>query len=586
MPVLLLQPEDNFPTPDSSTHWDAVIDLGRAPRSFYEQIIARSGYPVYSLHDLAIEVEDLQSWRPLLQHGMKMVVDRLGIDWWDVLSILIQAEMQDIRLALRLAEKLHGCSEIVTSRRSPVVDALQAQLGCSILLPKPLKAGRMHGILRRSRAAADLGFVQARQVIYDTYDPHYRWRGKLSRARGPASTEIPSVLLPTAYSNVTKTALSYASMLPEQKFLLVVARESAEPSALPPNVESMRLAAFASQKYDQRELLELQRSWNQMEGSLQEFPEFKLSIKTGVLQKGAAWLSRGLTIRDAWHNVFESHAIIGCLSGDDSNPYTRIPLLLAEQRGIPAVACHHGALDGRMAFKNFPFSAYLAKGEMESDYLKRICGVDPSRIEIGAPETSALESQIRWNPDGPWIVWFTEPYECDFWRVEAIYRELLPPLISIARSTGKSLVLKLHPFESARRRRRLVNRVLPFEDRKLIKIIDTPLSSEILQNTWCAITVESTVAFECAASGIPSFLCGWLRHAFSGYVAQYVRFGVGRLLESADDLLRIPELVGAHRDQTVANPLIQEISAQALSKTLLRVESKSLNLKQASQNEC
>ncbi len=537
--------------------------------SFYEQIIARAGCPVYSIFDLAIEVEDLQSWRPLLRHGMGIVVDRLGVDWWDVISILIQPEMQDIRLALRLAERLHGCGEIVTSRRSPVVDALQAQLGCSVLLSNPSKAGWMHGILRRSKVAADLGFVQARQVVYDTYDPHYRWRGKLSKGRGPASTKNPSILLPTAYSNVTKTALSYARMLPEQKFLLVVARESAAPSEVPPNVETMRLAAFASQKYDQRELLELQRSWKQMENSLQEFPEFKLSIETGVLKKGAAWLSRGLTIRDAWQKVFESHPIAGCLSGDDSNPYTRIPLLLAKGRGIPAVACHHGALDGRMAFKNHSFSAYLAKGEMESDYLKRICGVDSTRIKIGGPATSARENQIRWNPDAPWIVWFTEPYECDFWRVETIYREMLPRLITTARRSGKAVVLKLHPFESARLRRRLVKQVLAQEDQRLVRVIDGPQSGEILNNTWCGVTVESTVAVECAARGIPAFLCGWLRHAVAGYVSQYVRFGVGTLLECPDDLLNIPEFVKAnlHRNSVPEN-LVPKLSAEILSEVL------------------
>jgi len=39
--------------------------------------------------------------------------------------------------------------------------------------------------------------------------------------------------------------------------------------------------------------------------------------------------------------------------------------------------------------------------------------------------------------------------------------------------------------------------------------------------------------------GIPAFLCAWLRHAYAGYVPQYVRFGVGRMLECPDDLLRI-----------------------------------------------
>ena len=276
-----------------------------------------------------------------------------------------------------------------------------------------------------------------------------------------------------------------------------------------------------------------------LEQSLQEHPAFRLPVHLEILKKGRRWLRWGMAVRDAWMRVFETCAVVGCLSADDSNPYTRIPLLLAEQRGIPAVACHHGALDCRMAFKNLRFSNYLAKGEMERDYLERICGVEcrPNSDRSGVPAETRLAASPAAEETGQAprtrsrITFFTEPYEADFWRVEAIYREVLPRLCSAARRSGKTVVLKLHPFESARQRRSLVKRILSEDDRKLVSVTDAPLSGEILRRHWCAVTVESTVAFECASAGIPVFLCGWLRHAYSGYAPQYVRFGVGRMLK-------------------------------------------------------
>jgi hypothetical protein len=368
---------------------------------------------------------------------------------------------------------------------------------------------------------------------------------------------------------VTKTALSYARILPEQKFLLVVARESAAASSVPANVLTTRLAAFATKRIDDNELKQLKNKWESMEQSLQEHPVFSLAVKTGIMKKGSDWLGRGISIRDAWQNVFETRQVIGCLCADDSNPYTRIPLLLADGRGIPAVACHHGALDCRMASKNLRFSTYLAKGEMERDFLERVCDVDPARVLIAPPGSAASDKHRRSSEDAPWLTFFSEPYEVDFWRVEAIYREVLPLLCDVARRSNKSVVLKLHPFESANKRRRLVDRSLGVEDRRLITVLDAPLSAEILAKTWCAVTVESTVAFECASLGIPSFLCGWLRNAYAGYVPQYVRFGVGTLLESPEGLARIPEYMRARaKDRPPVTSRTQESSQQALAKVL------------------
>ena len=582
MRVLLLHPDDGFHGTWTRQHWDSVIDLGRAPKSFYGERSAALGCPVFSIFDLAVEVEDLQIWRPWLELGMGRVVDHFGIDWWDVISLVLQPELQDVRLALRLAEKLKGCRTLVVSRPSLMAEALRRQLGIPLhVLHRGLRKRLVRSVLRRGAAVVNLSFEQLRQVVYDKYDSHYRWRRKLAGAPMQSSEwkseSEPLVLLPSAYSNVTKTALSYAEILPKQKFLLVLARESGAVSPVPANVETASLAGFATKSYDRNELQKLEAGWKKMEQSLEEHPAFRLPVQLGILKKGPRWLRWGLTVRDAWIRVLETRSVVGCLSADDSNPYTRIPLLLAEQRGIPAVACHHGALDCSMAFKNPRFSTYLAKGEMERDYLERICGVDPSRIRIGAASSPPRENASVWSGRAPWITFFTEPYETDLWRVEAIYLEVLPRLCAAARGSGKSVVLKLHPFESARQRLRLVKSILSQDDRKLVRVTDAPLSREIFQQTWCAVTVESTVAFECASVGIPAFLCGWLRHAYAGFAPQYVRFGVGRMLEFPDDLLHIPDMLsGVMPDADTARRLVQAISPEALSEVLCQPQASGL----------
>ncbi len=215
MPVLLLHPDDCFHGSWTRQHWDSVIDLGRAPKSFYDERSAALGCPVFSVFDLAVEVQDLQIWRRLLQLGMGRVVDGFGIDWWDVISLVLQSELQDVRLALRLAEKLKGCRMLAVSRPSVMAEALRLQLGIPLqVLHWGLRKRLVRSILRRGGAVANLSFEQLRQVVYDKYDPHYVWRRKLAGSTAQSSKwkskwkseSEPVVLLPSAYSNVTKTS--------------------------------------------------------------------------------------------------------------------------------------------------------------------------------------------------------------------------------------------------------------------------------------------------------------------------------------------------------------------------------------------
>ena len=52
------------------------------------------------------------------------------------------------------------------------------------------------------------------------------------------------MLLPSAYVNVSRTAASYAALLPNEKFLLVYARNSARLKNLPSNIHTTSLDSY------------------------------------------------------------------------------------------------------------------------------------------------------------------------------------------------------------------------------------------------------------------------------------------------------------------------------------------------------
>ncbi|MGA9471852.1 MAG: hypothetical protein WBV36_05270, partial [Terriglobales bacterium] len=236
MRVLLLHPEDDFSGQWKCQHWDWIVDLARAPRSFYDEWSTALGCPVSSIYAFAREIEDVQVWRDLFAIGMGRVLDRFGVDWWDIVSLLLHPDLQDIRLAARLAEKLGGNCTLTASRPSLLAKAVQVHPGSRLdVLQSRIDARFRNRITRYRTAVRNLNLAQLRQVAYDKFDSRYRWRRNFAAPVAPSSQHV--ILLPTAYSNVTRAALNYAQLLPEQRFLLVVARESGAPSETPPNVE-------------------------------------------------------------------------------------------------------------------------------------------------------------------------------------------------------------------------------------------------------------------------------------------------------------------------------------------------------------
>ncbi len=540
MKVLLLHPDDAPPSSALSERSDVIVDLGRAPNSTYDRWRGGTGCSLFSLYHFAQEVDDLRFLQRLLQLGTGRIIDYLGIDWWDVLSLELVPQLQQLMLANRLSKELGASCELYASRPHPLATALQRRLGVRLTILE----NRFQSVVRHAHHYRDtllhLDMAQLAQVLEDKFDGNHSIRRCFTR-RGHTSEE-PVILLPSAYINVSRAALAYAKCIPDQQFLLVHTRSNAKlPSTA--NVRSVPLTPYFAPS-DKREIACLIESWDALKKRLiGTSEEFNMAAAVGVLEQIPSLLRWGVALRNAWSQVFESENVTACLCADDSNPPSSIPLIMAKKRGLPALACHHGALNYHMAIKRNHANVYLVKNEMERDYLQRICNVGPEKIVIAAlPSSRPLPVQRAALRVAPWLVFFTEPYQSSGWRSDEVYRDLLPRFCALAQTCGLKLVLKLHPFDSITGHRKILRRIVPEHERQ-IELLVGPPSDELWKNARFALTVQSSTALECAALGIPIFLCAWLRDPYSGYVQQYAQFGIGHRLESTEQIADIPRLL-------------------------------------------
>jgi hypothetical protein len=543
MKILLIHPEDNpEKSPWADLAWDRMVDVGLGGVSTYERWRQRFHCAVTTLSFGRSGFEDFLRVREVLGQGCGRLVDEHGLDWWEIMSMVLHGEMETFIQLQRFARTVGSGDEVYVSRPGLHASLLQSLLAARIHV-FPLRRGAQRGGLGHYvRVSKKLSVPQIIDVFWDKYDAGYQFRGRLSRR--PHPSERPVVLLPTAYVSVSRTGMAYANTFPQENFLLVTTRRSGWMQNHPGNVMATWLSLYAAVRDRGDENAEMESRWRALLKELGGTEEFQILERLGYLASFPQRFRRGLEVRDAWRNVLDTEPVQGVLCADDSNPYTRIPLLLAQARGLPNIACHHGALDGRYVFKRRYGDVIWAKGKMEEDYLVRKCGVPRERVEIAAPVLPANWNgldQSNCEEFRPYLLFFSEACEVAGGRQEEFYRDILPPLADLALATGRKLVVKLHPVESEPERASMLARILSPEQKAATFVVSGPLTEDLLAQAWFGITILSTVAMECAVRGIPCFLCKWLDFSPYGYVEQFIRFGVGIGLDGPGEIARIPE---------------------------------------------
>lgn len=530
MRTLLLHPEDQPENgPWARRRWDRVVDLGMATPETYERWSEFFQCAVVDSGFAALQSTPIRS---ALAVGLGVILDQHGIDWWEVLCEPYIQRLYEI-CALQAIVEVSSEQDFFLSRHCFQASALEALTNCRVHVFEEYsgataKIGSLHRKLRRLSAG------QIRQIIVDKYDPEHKIRSAFAHKR--TLSAYPAVLLPTAYVNVSRTALAYAEAVPESQFLLVAARRSGWRGNLPSNVVQTDLAVYFQSRRKPRDHAELITCLPLLKRELECDSLGRVLDKLKLFDALEADMRRWLVVRDAWLNVFDAEPVMSVLCCDGTNPYTLIPLLIARHRGIPAILAHHGALDGHYLVKRCPADYVLTKGEMERDYLVRSCGIPSERIAIGAPSKVPLQSQQEKSH----IIFFSEDYEVSGARVDEFYRSVLAPLAKLATENDKELILKLHPAESFRDRRRIVASVLPVEQQSRLRIVEGPLTEGLMRRAWFAVAGISTTAVECAIRGVPVFLCEWLENWPCGYLNQFAKFRVGIKLHNSVEIQQIP----------------------------------------------
>lgn len=538
MRVLLLQPEDFLQSgPWSAQTWDLVVNLGRSSLSPRDAAPDRAR--VLHLDSYNQGLSDARIIRDLLRAGNGQLMGAQGIDWWELVSIAIVQPAFTVLQLQRLIGEIPNGAELWSTRPDWTTSVLADLLRTSVKSYRAGKWARAESAARHyTQVLRRFSPTQIKQIFFDKYDPGYRWRSHFSGRPNPCSEHV--VLVPSAYANVSRMAGLYAAMLPNLRFLFVATRQSAHEFLRTENAEVRDLAAYARVKPQSSELACLMESWTKLKSRLQTCEPLQLLSRAGMLDQIPVLLHSGPFVRNAWREVLEVEPVCSVLCGDDSNFFTRLPVLLAAKRSIPTVDFHHGALDGLYLFKQLPSDLYLAKSDMERDYLQRLCGIPAAKMVIAAPVDLPVVSSASKGGAGTCIILFSEAYEHAGIHAEDVYGQLLPSLSRLASVHNRELVIKLHPFESLAQRMRIAKCVLPAETVRHVRWIQGPLSSELLEQAWFGITVESTTAIDCVQSGVCCFLCRWLTLSPYGYAEQFARFGMGESLENPQQIDDIP----------------------------------------------
>ena len=210
MKVLLLHPEDRL-LPGQPQEWDLIVDLGRAPAATYEVWSRQANCRVVSLYQCGRGFEDLYRFKQTIHRGNGFVVDKYGIDWWDVVLPILLPYMERCFMLMGLAKELDSSAKLFCSRPDAHARALQKFLGIDCHLLEGGSSAFTRKLRHYKEALSFLDFGQLSQIVQDKFDPEHSIRRRLASKKPSTGKQV--FLLPTAYINVSRMAVSYAALV-------------------------------------------------------------------------------------------------------------------------------------------------------------------------------------------------------------------------------------------------------------------------------------------------------------------------------------------------------------------------------------
>src|ERR1700685_4266383 len=184
MRILLAHPGDDPETGLwAAQPWDRIVDIGLAGIDSYQRWQQRVQCSVSTLHSLRNVFEDFRRVRSLMDLGCGKLVDQHGLDWWEIMSILLHGELEALIILQRFAQTLGSADEVHVTRPGLHTSLLQCLVPDRVRVFPLRPASRDSGLAHYVRVCKKLSTSQIADVFWDKYDPGYQLRGRLSRKR-------------------------------------------------------------------------------------------------------------------------------------------------------------------------------------------------------------------------------------------------------------------------------------------------------------------------------------------------------------------------------------------------------------------
>src|SRR5258706_5420302 len=202
MRVLLLHPDDSpWGGAWSLLQWDLIVDLGFASSYTYEEWSHRSGARVLSIYGFAGQTDSYRWVNRVLERGRGNLLDRAGLDWWEILAVWSYHDLQALYLLKQLRPEIAADPiDLAASRPHLFTKLIEQTLSRPVRYFQVDSRGLMGRVRRMMRSARQLRPAQIVEIAFDKWDPAYSVRRHLSR-HNRIGLVVPPVLLPSSYCN-------------------------------------------------------------------------------------------------------------------------------------------------------------------------------------------------------------------------------------------------------------------------------------------------------------------------------------------------------------------------------------------------
>ena len=125
MRVLLLQPEDSPERgPWSRRRWDLIVDLGKSSPFSKERWERKFGCRVLRAESFRHGIADAKHVREMFSAGRGRLIDEVGIDWWDLMSLLVAPYALTLPALLSVAKEINPSAELWATRSGGIAGVI------------------------------------------------------------------------------------------------------------------------------------------------------------------------------------------------------------------------------------------------------------------------------------------------------------------------------------------------------------------------------------------------------------------------------------------------------------------------------